>query len=117
MTSWPRATMRTSNSDSRVRRWSSFRPSSSPRSTSGASDSRRVIVVVASLNFYRSLLPSLPCGPRTLSPRALRLGRDDPDVQLAQPLRRHRRRRLHHEVLGLLVHREGDDLADVALAG
>jgi len=49
----PRTTMRTSSSDSSVRRWPSLLPRRSPRSTSGASDSRRVMVV-ASLNAYRS---------------------------------------------------------------
>src|ERR687891_836466 len=116
MMSWPRATMRTSNSDSRVRRWSSLRPSRSPRSTSGASARRRVMVVVASLNVYRSLFPSLP-RTREPSPRSLLLGKHDPDVELAQPLGRHRGGRAHHEVLGLLVHGEGDDLSEVALAG
>ena len=38
-------------------------------------------------------------------------------MQLAQSLRRRRRRRLHHQVLGALVQREGDDLADVRLVG
>src|SRR5437868_3944709 len=128
MTSWPRATILTSNSDSRVRRWSSLRPRRSPRSTSGASESRRVIWVV-SLNYgvpacestigggtLAGFPPSLPFGAR--SSRGWRLrGEIELDVQLAQPLGRHLAGRLHEEVLRLLVHREGDDLADVRLPG
>ena len=40
----------------------------------------------------------------------------EPDVQLAQLLRRHLRRRAHEQVLGALVHREEHDLAQVLLA-
>ena len=32
-------------------------------------------------------------------------------------LRRDRRRRLHHQILGLLIERKGDDLADVRRVG
>ena len=52
--------------------------------------------------------PTAPCALRR------RLGQRQADVQLAQALGRHRRRRLHQEILRLLVHRERDDLADVA---
>src|SRR5690242_9383766 len=41
----------------------------------------------------------------------------DADVELAQLLHGDRARRVHHQILGLLVHREEDDLADVRLAG
>ena len=39
----------------------------------------------------------------------------DADVQFAQPVRVDRCRCLHHQILGSLGHREGDDLADVRL--
>src|SRR5437016_4631203 len=104
MMSWPRATMRMSSSCSSVRRWSSLRPRRGSRSTSGASEMRRVIVV-ASLNSWVPS-PSLSLGWQI-----------ELDVQLLEALRRHRRRRLHQEILRLLVHRERDHLADVALAG
>src|SRR5438876_5058675 len=71
---------------------------------SGASEMRRVIVV-ASLNSWVPS-PSLSLGWQI-----------ELDVQLLEALRRHRRRRLHQEILRLLVHRERDHLADVALAG
>src|SRR5580700_1780102 len=35
------------------------------------------------------------------------------DVEFLQPLGRDRRRRPHHQIARLLVHREDDDLADV----
>ena len=38
-------------------------------------------------------------------------------MQFLEPLRRDRRRRLHQQILRLLVHREGDDLADVRRVG
>src|SRR5439155_1548724 len=93
MMSWPRATMRMSSSCSSVRRWSSLRPRRGSRSTSGASEMRRVIVV-ASLNSWVPS-PSLSLGWQI-----------ELDVQLLEALRRHRRRRLHQEILRLLVHRE-----------
>src|SRR4029079_9508067 len=110
MTSWPRATILTSNSDSSVRRLSSLRPSRPPRSTSGASERRRVIWV-ASLKCRRFPYPSLSRGLRRLR------GEVQLDVQLAQPRGWHLAGRLHQQILGLLVHRDRDDLADVGLAG
>src|SRR3989475_584579 len=104
MMSWPRATMRMSSSCSSVRRWSSLRPRRGSRSTSGASEMRRVIVVASFNSWVPS--PSLSLGWQI-----------ELDVQLLEALRRHRRRRLHQEILRLLVHRERDHLADVALAG
>jgi len=41
----------------------------------------------------------------------------EPDVQFLQALGRHRRRRPHHQVARLLVHRKDDDLADVRGVG
>ena len=41
----------------------------------------------------------------------------DADVELAQLLRGDRAGRVHHQILGLLVHREEHDLADIRLAG
>src|SRR4051794_31473424 len=37
----------------------------------------------------------------------------EPDMQFLEPLGRDRRRRAHHQIARLLVHREDDDLADV----
>src|SRR5690606_4938199 len=55
-------------------------------------------------------------GPGSLSGGSL--GRlDQPDVQLAQLPGADGARRAHHQVLGLLVHREDHDLADVGLVG
>ncbi len=53
------------------------------------------------------------------NPSARRLGRRqvEADVQFLEALGRHRRRRLHHQVARLLVHREKDDLADVRRVG
>ena len=117
MRSWPRATMRTSNSDSSVLRWSSLRPSRCARSTSGAREMRRV-VVVASLNSDESLAESITqTAPRPRGPGAVGLRQVEADVQLPQPLAGRPAGRLHQQVLGLLVHREGDDLADVRLVG
>src|SRR5262245_544220 len=59
--------MRTSNCDSSVRRWSSLRPRSWARSTSGARESRRVMMVasVKSLSFlprvYHASVREHPC--------------------------------------------------------
>src|ERR1700738_862587 len=39
------------------------------------------------------------------------------NMQFAQLLRRQLGRRIHHQVDRLLIHREGDDLADVGLVG
>ena len=39
------------------------------------------------------------------------------DMELLEPPVRHRRGRLHHQILGLLVHREQGDLADIGLIG
>ena len=41
----------------------------------------------------------------------------EPYVQFLEPLGRDRRRCLHQQVLSLLVHREGDDLAQIGLVG
>ena len=49
------------------------------------------------------------------SPRCRR--RDDADVELAQLALGDLARRVHHQILGALVHREEHDLADVGLAG
>ena len=92
MMSWPRATMRTSSSDSRVRRCSSLRPRRAPRSTSGASDDpardrggrfAQRSIVPWSTESYASRAAALSAGAR-------RSGGTDADVQLAQPLGRHR---------------------------
>ena len=51
-------------------------------------------------------------------PQALPFGLfHDANVQFAQLLGRHWSRRAHHQVFGLLVHREDHDLADVGLVG
>src|SRR5262245_9835112 len=42
---------------------------------------------------------------------------DHLDAEFLQLLRRDRSRSIHHQVLGLLVHREKDHLADVGLVG
>ena len=47
--------------------------------------------------------------------RFARLGRQL-DVELAQLLRRNHARRAHHQILRALVHREGDDLANIFFA-
>ena len=51
------------------------------------------------------------CCPRPLLPARLH----NPNVQVAELLRAHRVRRVHHQVLGVLIHREHDDFADVRL--
>src|SRR5262245_11857393 len=99
--SWPRAVMRTSNWPSRSRRCSSCRPTRARWLMSGARTIRRV-TAVASVN----------------SGSVLRVGGQvEPQVQLPQPARVDGRRRLHQEVLRLLVQGKGDDLANVALVG
>src|SRR3546814_4011125 len=42
---------------------------------------------------------------------------DDTDAEFLELLVAHRRRRVRHQILGLLVHREDDDFADVRLVG
>src|SRR3984893_18716886 len=53
---------------------------------------------------------------RTACVSTLGFRRIEPDVQLAQLLRRHRRRRAHEQILGALVHRKKHDLAQIVLA-
>src|SRR4051794_33608082 len=43
--------------------------------------------------------------------------RDEPDVELAQLFRTDFARRVHHQILGALVHRKEHDLAKIGLAG
>src|ERR1041385_1463822 len=111
MSSWPRAVMRTSYWASRARTCSSFLPSRVRRSNWAGTSTRRVIVV--------AWLRCLGLRGQDITPpgSGRRRRQVEPNVELAQAPGVHLARRLHQEVLGLLVHGERDDLADVPLLG
>ena len=66
--------------------------------------------------FVRSDADSAVDGTGSATPSSVLLGRHDAQRQFAKLLRRRRRRRVHQQVLGLLVHREQRDLAQVLRA-
>src|SRR5437660_6018848 len=134
--SWPRATIWTSSSASRVRRWSSLRPSSGRRSTSGASAMRRVTVVASFIPRrvpppVRTAPPRRAQGPPARGPldrppcrgeprcpsRPALLDVDHPDPEVAEQHGRDRGWRIRHGVSTLLGLREGDDVTDRVDAG
>ena len=90
---------------------------SSRRATAGAAFSRGRPDSGAPQACARSSAGSGSCPGSHLSALRLFRRRRDADVQLAQLLFRDRPRSVHHEVLRLLVHGEGHDLADVRLIG
>ena len=67
------------------------------------------IIAPPACRLYAEIAPT-PQMPDSVSGRPCRR-QIEPDMQLLQPLGRDRRRGVHQEVLRLLVHRKGDDLA------